>query len=71
MRTPDPKQVVCECLKVTEARVVAAIRTKGACTLADLAVCTQAGSGCTACHVQLESLIEREARRCPRVESLR
>jgi len=42
-------KVVCECLKVTEGKVVEAIRSGRACTLRQIAACTEAGSGCNAC----------------------
>lgn len=53
-------KVVCECLKVTEGKVVEAIRSGRACTLREIAACTEAGSGCNACHGDLRRLLQRE-----------
>ena len=53
-------KVVCECLRVTEGKVVEAIRSGRACTLRQIAACTEAGSGCNACHGDLRRLLQRE-----------
>jgi NAD(P)H-nitrite reductase large subunit len=53
-------RVVCECLKVTEGQVVDAIRSGRACSLREIAACTEAGAGCNACHVDLRRLLQRE-----------
>lgn len=52
---------MCECLNVTEGQVVEAIRSGRACSLRQIAACTQAGSGCNACHGDLRRLLQREA----------
>lgn len=54
-------RIVCECLKVTEKQVAACVRDGRACSLRQIAACTGAGGGCTACHPQLEKILEREA----------
>jgi NAD(P)H-nitrite reductase large subunit len=54
-------RIVCECLNVSERQICAAIRGGKACSLRQIAACTEAGSGCTACHPALEALLEREA----------
>lgn len=54
-------RIVCECLKVSERRICAAIRDGKACTVREIAACTGAGEGCTACHPALEALLQREA----------
>jgi NifU-like protein len=63
------KHYVCECLKVTEADVVEAIRAYGIRDIKDVIGYTQAGDGCTACHPALMKLCERERKRggatCP------
>lgn len=51
---------MCECLKVTEGQVVDAIRAGRACSLREIATCTEAGSGCNACHSDLRRLLQRE-----------
>ena len=54
-------RIVCECLKVSEKQVVACIRDGKACSLRQIAACTGAGGGCTACHPALEALLQQEA----------
>jgi len=54
-------RIVCECLKVSERQVLSCVRDGKACSLRQIAACTGAGSGCTACHPALEALLEREA----------
>jgi NAD(P)H-nitrite reductase large subunit len=54
-------RVVCECLKVTEGQVVDAIRAGSACSLREIAQCTEAGAGCNSCHSELRRLLQREA----------
>lgn len=53
-------RVVCECLKVTEGQVVDAIRSGRACSLREIASCTEAGTGCNSCHADLRRLLQRE-----------
>ncbi len=54
-------RIVCECLRVSEKQVTACIQGGKACSLRQIAACTGAGSGCTACHPALEALLEKEA----------
>ena len=54
-------RIVCECLKVSERKICAAVRDGKACSIRQISACTGAGSGCTACHPALEELLEREA----------
>ena len=56
-------KVVCECLQVTEGKVVEAIRSGNACSLRQIAACTLAGTGCNACHGDLRRLLQREVPR--------
>jgi len=58
-------RIVCECLKVTEKQVVACVRDGNACSLRQIAACTGAGGGCTACHPVLEAILEKEAPKTP------
>lgn len=52
---------MCECLGVTEAQVSSLLRSGRASTPEELAECTDAGNGCTACHPALRALCERQA----------
>ena len=50
-------RIVCRCLKVTESEVIAAIQAGGARSIKELQVLTEAGSGCTCCHRELQSYL--------------
>ena len=54
-------RILCECLKVTEGKVLSCVRDGRACSVRQISACTGAGSGCTACHPALEALLEKEA----------
>jgi NifU-like protein len=58
-------RIVCECLKVAERQVLDCIREGRDCSLRQIAACTGAGGGCTACHPALEALLEKEAPKVP------
>jgi NAD(P)H-nitrite reductase large subunit len=60
MTRSSRSRVVCECLKVTEGQVVDALRAGRACSLREIAACTEAGSGCNSCHSELRRLLQRE-----------
>ena len=60
MTRSSRSRVVCECLKVTEGQVVDAIRSGRACSLREIAACTEAGAGCNSCHADLRRLLQRE-----------
>jgi NAD(P)H-nitrite reductase large subunit len=60
-RHEKPK-TVCECLGVTEARIVSAIRDGELTTLKQVRSCTEAGDGCTACHPAIREYLARAAR---------
>ncbi len=51
------ERVVCRCLRVTEETVIAAIRTRGAVTVAELRTVTGAGDGCRCCHKELKAYL--------------
>jgi NAD(P)H-nitrite reductase large subunit len=68
-RKTQPK-IVCECLGVTEDRLVGAIRAEGLETLKQVVACTDAGGGCTVCHPAIREYLARErARTAPARES--
>lgn len=50
---------LCNCLRVTEEAVVAAILAGRVQQFRDLHAATGAGTGCTACHSRLEQVFER------------
>lgn len=60
--TPGPHKpkIVCECLEITEAQILKAIRTRRIRTVQDITECTSAGDGCTACHPLLRKYLEQE-----------
>ena len=59
MDRADPDRVVCACLQVTERQLRAAVEQSGVQTVRELIHATEAGTGCTACHGQLESCLTR------------
>ena len=50
-------RIVCECLKVSERRIVECVRDGRACSIRQIGACTGAGTGCTACHPALEAIL--------------
>lgn len=51
------ERIVCRCLRVTEERIIDAIRSNSARTLIELRQLTEAGDGCTCCHRELLSYL--------------
>ncbi len=62
--------IVCVCRRVSDHQIRAAIEG-GARTVAEVAACCRAGTGCGACHEAIRDLIDREdcERAAPRVVS--
>ena len=72
MTPPHPKKkakIVCECLGVTEAEVVSAIDREKLATVKQVSACTDAGSGCTACHPAIREYLQRAAKARAAVEA--
>lgn len=63
MTPPHKPKFVCECLKVTEAQLVKAIRDRGLSTLREVTACTSAGEGCNSCHPAIRAYLSRENRK--------
>jgi bacterioferritin-associated ferredoxin len=57
------RRVLCACLGVTEGRVAAVVKSGRACTVNEVMACTEAGTGCTACHRAIQEVVERHS--CP------
>ena len=55
------RKIVCECLDVSEADILDAIRTHKLQSVKDIAHYTEAGNGCTACHSQLRDYLSDKA----------
>ena len=55
-------EIVCQCLGITEARVLSAIRDGGLTTIKQVTACTEAGDGCRSCHPALHEYLARERR---------
>jgi len=53
-----PERIVCRCLKVTEGEIVDAIVSLGLRTVKEVKAVTNAGDGCTCCHVQIREYLE-------------
>lgn len=61
MTPGHPKSpIVCDCLQVTEAELLSAVREEGLQTVKEVVACTGAGEGCTACHPLIRDYLERE-----------
>ena len=54
-----PERVVCRCLNITEAEIVAAITSRDLENVRDLRRLTGAGDGCTCCHDNLKEYLAR------------
>ena len=59
MKSPANRKILCACLGVTESRVAACVRSGRACSVSEVMACTEAGTGCTACHKDIEVVVER------------
>ncbi len=55
---PSTKKIVCECLGVSEADLLQAIRKHELTSVKDIAHYTEAGKGCTACHEVLREYLK-------------
>lgn len=63
MGTNDSSQeIVCQCLGITEAEVLSAIRAEGLTSLKQVTACTDAGGGCRSCHPALAEYLARETK---------
>ena len=61
METAEQDRIVCVCLQVTERQLREAVERSGVQTVRELIRATEAGTGCTACHQQLESCLTRRS----------
>ena len=59
------RKVLCECLGVTEGRIAACVRSGKACSVNEVMACTEAGTGCTACHKAIQAVVEKNSRPVP------
>ncbi len=57
-RQGSSRKIVCECLDVTEADLLEAIRNHKLTSVKDIAHYTEAGKGCTACHMLLKEYLD-------------
>jgi len=57
----DPPRLVCRCRGVASPRIVAAVRSLGLRSVADVAKATKAGSGCGSCHPEIEEILAHAA----------
>lgn len=56
-----PSKVVCRCLQVTEEQLVQLITNLNLSTVRELRQHGGAGDGCTCCHQELQSYLDRYA----------
>jgi bacterioferritin-associated ferredoxin len=62
IRCPDrcagtPPRLVCRCLGVSSLRIAGAIEQQGLTSLDQVMRCTRAGTGCGACHPEIEEIL--------------
>lgn len=55
-------RIICHCLRVTESEIRSAVEVGDASSVKRVMDCTQAGSGCTACHLAIRRIL---ADQCP------
>lgn len=59
MGTPKKSEIICHCLQVDEAEILAAFEKRHIKSIKDIIEYTSAGDGCTACHPALLEYLER------------
>jgi len=59
----DEGAIICQCFGITEAKVRRAIREDRLETLEDVTNFTKAGGGCQTCHLDIEEILEEEAKK--------
>lgn len=52
-----PPRLICRCLGVTSPRLIAAARSEGLCSVADVTRALRAGAGCTLCHAEIAEIL--------------
>ena len=52
--------LVCVCMDVYKSEIIKAIRDKGLTTLDELIDETDAGTGCSSCHSEIEDILQQE-----------
>lgn len=58
--TPRRDPIICACLRVRESEIRRAVRNHRIACVEDITRFTEAGDGCTACHAELERVLEEE-----------
>jgi bacterioferritin-associated ferredoxin len=66
-----PRRVVCHCLNVSADEIHTAVHQSAAQSVKDVIRQTGAGSGCTACHCTIRSLLQAAGRSIPCASSHR
>ena len=61
MKNQTDRKVLCECLGVTERTVAACVKSGRACSVNEVMACTEAGTGCTACHKAIQRVVEQHS----------
>ena len=51
-------ELICTCMDVYKSEIVKAIKEKGLTTLDEVSDETDAGTGCSSCHEELEAILE-------------
>jgi NAD(P)H-nitrite reductase large subunit len=54
-------KILCHCLRVTESQIHEAVVIAGCRDVKDVMDCTEAGSGCTACHRRILAFLAEKS----------
>ena len=51
-------EIICNCLQVTRGEIIQAIKTKGLTLVDEVGDETEAGTGCSSCHDDIEAILK-------------
>lgn len=51
-------EIICHCFEVSREEIEKAIREKGLKTVEEVGECTNAGTGCGGCQVQIQEILD-------------
>ncbi len=54
----DNDEIICNCLQVTRGEIIEAIKTKGLTLVDEVGDETEAGTGCSSCHGDIEEILK-------------
>ncbi len=51
-------KIICNCLQITRGEIIHAIKTKGLTLIDEVSDETEAGTGCSSCHDDIEEILK-------------